>query len=295
MICRPLTIIAVAALGFIAWAPHPAAASSRANSSPQQYYLALGDSLAFGFQLAKFDAQLGQYGTVSPTAFTTGYVDDFAQRISSIQPTIQTMNYGCPGETSAQFLAAAGCPTYPFPLHAGYAGSQMASALAFLHAHPGQVSPITLDIGTNDVEDMVQQCGGYTTASLPCVFAALPGVLVQVSQHLNQIVGELRAAAPSSRIIVMQYYNPIAVNTSLALPSDVIVQALNVVIAEAAGAHGARLADTFQPFNLGPQPQTLCALTLICTPLQDIHPSDAGYQVIAQQFWSASGYVRAAE
>lgn len=292
MMYRRLTIIAVAALGFAAWAPHPAAASSPAISSPQQYYLALGDSLAFGFQLVKFDAQLTQYGTVSPTAFTTGYVDDFAQRIGSIQPSIQTVNYACPGETSAQFLAVAGCPTYPFPLHAGYAGSQMAAAIAFLHAHPGQVSPITLDIGTNDVEDMVQQCGGYTTNSLPCVFTALPGVLAQTSQHLNQIVSALRAAAPSSKIIVMQYYNPIAVDASLGTASDAIVLALNTVIAEAARANGARLADAFTPFNLGPQPQTLCALTLMCTPLQDIHPNDAGYQVIAQQFWATSGYAK---
>jgi hypothetical protein len=38
-----------------------------------------------------------------------------------------------------------------------------------------------------------------------------------------------------------------------------------------------------------PQPATLCALTLFCTALHDIHASDAGYAVIAQQFWLASG------
>ena len=37
---------------------------------------------------------------------------------------------------------------------------------------------------------------------------------------------------------------------------------------------------------------TLCLLSLICTALQDIHPSDAGYAVMARQFWNASGYSR---
>jgi hypothetical protein len=53
------------------------------------------------------------------------------------------------------------------------------------------------------------------------------------------------------------------------------------------------LADAFTPFNLASaEPATLCALTLFCTSLNDIHASDDGYLVIAQQFWSASGYGR---
>jgi hypothetical protein len=44
--------------------------------------------------------------------------------------------------------------------------------------------------------------------------------------------------------------------------------------------------------NGGPQPATLCALTFICTPLQDSHPTDAGYEVIARQIWAASDYDR---
>jgi hypothetical protein len=57
-----------------------------------------------------------------------------------------------------------------------------------------------------------------------------------------------------------------------------------------AAAQRVRVADVATPFNAGPQPATICQLTLVCTPLQDSHPSDAGYQVIAQQFWAASGY-----
>ena len=52
------------------------------------------------------------------------------------------------------------------------------------------------------------------------------------------------------------------------------------------------MADVFGAFNSGPQPTTLCALTFVCTPLQDSHPTDLGYEVIAQQIWTASDYDR---
>jgi hypothetical protein len=173
----------------------------------------------------------------------------------------------------------------------------MGAALAFVRAHPAQVSPITLDIGTNDVETMVQQCGGYSTASLPCISARLPDVLAQVAKNLNQIVGALREVAPSSEIILMEYYNPIAVIPSLTVASNAVVGELNSLIAEVALAQQARVADAFTPFNLASQNpllelQTLCALTLMCSSQPDIHASDAGYLVIAQQFWAASDYAR---
>ncbi|HEX8918174.1 MAG TPA: SGNH/GDSL hydrolase family protein [Chloroflexota bacterium] len=293
MLRRVLSIVAVMALGVVSLRPNSADASAPQFNPPKQYYLALGDSLAFGYQQVKVDQQLAQSGTVNPAAFTTGYVDDFAQMLGVIQPYIQTVNYGCPGETSTEFLSSAGCPTYPFSLHNGFATSQRDAALAFLQAHPGQVSPITLDIGTNDIVNVVAQCGGYSASNLPCIYATLPGVLDQIAVNLNQILSELRTASPSSEIIVMQYYNPIAVIPSLTTASNSVVNALNSVIAAAATANRARLADAFQPFNLAPQePQTLCVLTLMCTAHPDIHASDAGYLVIAQQFWSASDYAQ---
>lgn len=286
---RMLTIFMIVVLGVATLGPKGVEASSAQFNPPKQYYLALGDSLAFGYQQAKF-VQLAQHPPVDPAAFSTGYVDDFTQMLRMIQPTIQTVNYGCPGETTTRFLSSAGCPTYPFALHNGYTTSQMDAALAFLRTHPGQVSPITLDIGSDDVIGLLEGCA---TQSNPqsCIDSVLPGALNQVATNLNSILSELRAASPSSEIIVMEYYNPLAV-TPLADASNAVAVQLNNVIADDAQAHDARVADTFTPFNLAsPQPQTLCALTLMCSD-SDIHASNAGYQVIAQQFWAASGYAR---
>ncbi len=253
-------------------------ASSVLFNPPKQFYLALGDSLAYGFQEAKF---LSELPIVDASTFNTGYVDDFAANLNTVSPGIQTINFGCPGETTASYFVSCGWKAVGhLPLHNDYSGSQEAAALAFLHAHPGQVSPITLDNGAND--------------TTPCLFSPDPTcaatALAAVGKNLNHALGDLRAAAPNAEIIVMEYYDPFA----FAIPTSFTgTEALNAVISAAAAAHGARVADAFTPFNVAlPQPETLCALTLFCTPLNDIHASDAGYLVIARQFWAASDYNR---
>src|SRR5512132_3298290 len=88
-------------------APAAQAAPPPKHNPPKSIYLALGDSLAFGFQEAKFDANLP---TEDPAVFDTGYVDDFAQKLRAIDPKIQTVNLGCPGETTDSLLGLDNCP-----------------------------------------------------------------------------------------------------------------------------------------------------------------------------------------
>ena len=105
---------------------------------PRSYYLALGDSIAYGFQPNKAKP-------APPSAFDTGYVDVFAARLRKLSPKIQVVNYGCPGESTMTFING-GCPWLAEKrrLHDAFKGSQLEAALAFLRAHRGQVSPITL-------------------------------------------------------------------------------------------------------------------------------------------------------
>ena len=122
---------------------------------PKRYYLALGDSHAYGFQGWKFAAGL------PAAAFDTGYVDVFAARLRAIRPDIAVVNYGCPGESSGSFIAGP-ClfDALGLPLHDDFDGSQLAAATAFLDAHPGQVSPITLQLFGNDMLDLIGACAG---------------------------------------------------------------------------------------------------------------------------------------
>src|SRR5450759_2506199 len=68
---------------------------------PQHYYLALGDSLAFGYQAATFNQN---FPAEPPTAFSTGYVDDFARMLQDVRPHLQSINFGCTGETTVTFI-----------------------------------------------------------------------------------------------------------------------------------------------------------------------------------------------
>jgi lysophospholipase L1-like esterase len=246
--------------------PHADAWAGPKHNPPKSVYLALGDSLAFGYQQVKFNAN---FPTENPAVYDTGYVDDFSKDLRSIDRRIQTINVGCPGETTDSLLGLRPCIYHPpFALHTNYTGSQIDAALAVLRAHRGQVSPVTIDIGANDL------LGGAT--------------LSHIQANVSTILDKLRDAAPYTEIIVLGYYNP---EINLLPASDVVVAQLNSVLAQTAAQYRAFFANPMPIFNppVNEIP-TICALTLMCTPLHDIHASDAGYQQIANVLFAASGY-----
>ena len=120
-----------------------------AGGSPAAYYLALGDSMAFGFQPTKATKPPSK---LDPAAFRTGYVDVFAAQLRKLSPKIRVINYGCPGETTVTF-AKGGCDWLKGggKLHNAFRGSQLKAAEAFLRAHPGKVSPITVTLWGADL------------------------------------------------------------------------------------------------------------------------------------------------
>ena len=67
---------------------------------PGSDYLALGDSLAYGYQAAKFRSE---FPNVDESTFDTGYVDDLSAWFQQLKRPIDTTNFGCPGETSDSF------------------------------------------------------------------------------------------------------------------------------------------------------------------------------------------------
>lgn len=250
---------------------------------PKQYYLALGDSLAFGSQQVKFNAN---FPVEPPSAFNTGYVDDLAVMLRGIRPDIQTVNFGCPGETSLTFING-GCSytSRGFSLHNSYSGPQLSAALAFLQEHPGQVSPITINVGGNDFGPLQSICG----SDLSCYEVHGPAILAATRANLDQILGAIRNTAPNAEIITFTTYDL----TVLVDPRfGRFTAAFNDVVTDTARSHSVRVADVFSAFNDGPQPATLCSLTFACTPLRDTHPTDAGYATIAAHIWAVSDYDR---
>jgi lysophospholipase L1-like esterase len=261
-----------------------AGSTSTPSASPNYgYYLSVGDSLAFGFQAAKFEQEL-KARTYAPASFNTGYSDLVLKALQAQTPGLVGTNLGCPGETTVTYLQG-GCVTTKAgeALHVSYAGAQDAAAVAFLRKHSGP-GLITVALGANDLNNTLTSCPDLSVA---CIEPKLPAVFSQVQTNLTKIVGHLHAAAPAAKIVVLQLYNPYAVSVAA---SDLVAQALNEQIADAARASGASLADAYTVFNPGgaSEKTTLCRLTAYCTALKDIHPTDAGYAELATLFLTAA-------
>jgi len=244
-----------------------------ANPPPDTttYYLALGDSLAFGY----------------PSG--VGYADDLQEVLKFSQPGIELIKLGCPGESTVTMIYGKGnCDGTGLYEQYGQSTNQLAAAKWILANMP--VSQVTIDIGPNDVLPCFQQ--GVIKPT--CVTDGLAAV----QTNLPTILGELRARLdPGAKAAGMSFYDPF-----LALwPDDAAQQSLGFINALNAiettnyqqfGFALAPVADVFQtnhpetsPFTLRPINVTrVCVLTLMCTAKADIHPNQLGYWVIAGTF-----------
>jgi lysophospholipase L1-like esterase len=240
---------------------------------PQRYYLALGDSMAYGFQPTKAEA---------PPSAVTGYVGLFAVNLRKLSPKIQIVNYGCPGESTVTFVRG-GCDwlKHGGKLHDAFRGSQLKAALSFLRAHAGQISPITVTLWGNDPPHPLSQNAKRA-----------PRAIASFASRFGVILKQLRAAAPTSEIIVTGAWNPEADRLRQANP---LYRSLDVAIGRVAAASRARVANMFAVFNgsgtVRAQQARLCRLSFICSK-GDPHPTDAGYRAMAGAFMAASGYPR---
>lgn len=277
-----LMVLAVA-VGLLAVSTAGASGPSVTFNPPKTYYLSLGDSIGFGLQVDRL-FELLDAGTYTPDAFNTGYTDDFATQMRQIRPGQQVVNLSCPLETTDTMING-GCPftnDFGLAIHTNYAGSQLDAAIALLRAHPGQVSPITVGIGFNDALGVLaDQCNLDPT----CIDQS--GFVQRLAQNLDHILGALRAAAPNTEIIVVAFYNPLRIYFD---PSTDQIWNQDYVQVEAASAarNRAFFANGFDAISTTDQ---LCQLTFLCTS-GDLHPTDSGYQVLANLIDTVSGYNR---
>ena len=230
---------------------------------PITHYLALGDSLAYGFQ--------------PNDDHTHGYVDDLFTALQS-QGVTSHVNLGCPGETTSTFISGGKC-SYPLK-------SQLAAALADLHQVPtGLASLVTLDIGAND---MLGHMNINVQNKVCTVDMNLFRTDLQtMDQNLTQtILPQLHAALidnsgqSTGNLVLLNYYDPFQ-NTC---PNTLLpIQTLNEHLAHDMQGFGT-LVDIFGAFGGSTTPNTnLCSYTWMCSapPLgPDMHPTTKGYQVI---------------
>ncbi len=169
----------------------------KAKKGKPTAYVAIGDSLAFGYKEATFDdnqvankaacEKLEQTACEPASSFEPGYVGDFAAKLAMTEKkagnTLSTVNLGCPGETSGGVIGdgplgtgleelraaksegalhvSAPCGYQNvdgFPLKTELGGaSELENAVGLLE-HGVDVKAVTINIGSNDELASVAQC-----------------------------------------------------------------------------------------------------------------------------------------
>jgi lysophospholipase L1-like esterase len=264
-------------LGLVVAVASTLALAAPAAADARSYYLALGDSLAAGYQP---DPAISR---------DQGYV---ARVHRALGHGLVLENVACDGATTATLLSGGGGCAYRGGV------SQLAAAESFLRRH--RVRLVTIDIGGNDVN----RCVAGSGIDQACVLAAVG----TAAANLGEIVRRLRAAAPGVRIVGMTYYDPYlaawlqgAAGEAVARQSLVLSRLFDQVLTGVYTAGQVRIADVATAFDttdlstpadlpgVGTVPLAVarvCTWTWMCVPGRppDLHPTSTGYAQIAEAF-----------
>jgi lysophospholipase L1-like esterase len=243
-------------------------------------YLALGDSVSFGYR----EPATSPPPDYSVASSFTGFPEDVASALG-----LHVANASCPGETSASLIndtrPSNGCESTPgggpgyrsaYPLHVRYSGSQLSFAVSYLEHHHG-TRLVTLMIGAND---------GFLceeTTHDHCA-SELPDVLKRISGNVATILRAIRYQAHyRGQIVIVYYYSLDYANAT----DDAQSEALNQAMAAGAAGYHAEIASGYAAMAgaarySGNDTCTAGLLTQLTTGGCGIHPSVAGQDVLAQ-------------
>jgi lysophospholipase L1-like esterase len=248
-------------------------------------YLALGDSVTFGYQ----ESQVVPAPNYADAASFIAYPELLGRELH-----LTVANAACSGETSSSLIDATaqsnGCENTPgkgnvgyrtaFPLHVHYTGSQLAYAVSYLKKHHN-VRLVSLMIGANDF--FVCQ---ETTADHCTSLSEQAAVLATVEKNVKTILSAIRSKAHyGGQIAIVNYYSLDYSSQALNAQSGLLNQAVDT----AARPFHVEVADGFGEFQAGAAHSggkactagLLTQLTGAPTPC-GIHPSYTGQSLLAQ-------------
>jgi lysophospholipase L1-like esterase len=279
--------------------------SARTPVAPSKYLLAVGDSLAAGYQPADRSA-------LPPVDTATGFRDQgypgsYAAGIAAAKG-LALVDLACPGETTSSMLttpAQALCGS----LYEGEFGvaSQIAAATTFLSRTRGRVGLVTVDVGANDLD----HCYSASSVNSGCLESSDVAAVKNLARILTLLVAALHRDDPGARIAGMDYYDPFLglefspgglKSDEIALGSLAATNAFDTELTATfrkLGAIPVGVAAAFRinavtpvvHFDNKTLPQdvaSVCQLTWMCSTKSgqsaDIHPNAAGYRLIAATF-----------
>lgn len=286
---------AVAVGSLIAATPSQAAAPKQPPVTAGSTYLALGDSIAFGYRETD-STHFPKAGYTKASNFV-GYPEFVAKNLH-----LKLTNAACPGETTSAMIDVTrqdnGCQTdykgnpgyrAAYPLHANYGSSttsQLQFADKFLKAHP-KTKLVTLQLGANDGFVCQEKRADHCTSP-----SELTAVGTKIARNIHNIVHNLRNKAHyTGQLIVVNYYSLDQASQQANFQS----QAINSAVFTGVQGFHVRIADAYKLYQnavknapKGDTDPTCSAglLTKLLTPNPQtgncgVHPSQAGQALIA--------------
>ena len=280
-------------------------ADSEATSTvpAEGIYISIGDSYAAGSQPARS-------GRLETTR--NGFAYLIESRVAAAGGHLKLLNFGCSGATSTSVLTHVGCDQAALgPAAAPYSTStQIDAVVAAISQNRSKVRLITIVIGGNDINACLPPSSvELTDGDAACLEAAI----VTLSANLRELLGRIRGVAgPEIQILGLTYPNfylgawllgndaakklaeasiPFFRDRLNPLLQDEYTraQASFADITEASGGYGPFGPTTdMTPYGVIPTPVAqICTLTNYCA-LGDPHPTDEGYEFIADQVMKAT-------
>ncbi len=279
---------------------------SNSNKNLEHYYLAAGDSISFGYQ--------------PDLNFYSGFADDLESQFrqgelnsstSHVHFTNILANFACPGESTTTMIDG-DCPfrkflKEPYVCPAQPTCGQLDAVVNFLVEHKGSVSPVTFELGANDVIADFNANTCTVSSGAATDLATMDGNLTRIDPAhpddatdpnngvLQRLVDALTVAPVpplgpgrlAGDLVMLNYYNPYA----KACPnSAAFIHTLNGHLAADAATFHIPIVDVYTAFGGDANTASkVCTLTWYCSN-QDIHPQTAGYQVIATAVEATLGY-----
>jgi lysophospholipase L1-like esterase len=248
-------------------------------------YLALGDSVTFGYEESQV-VPAPNYGDASSFV---AYPELLGTELH-----LRVANAACSGETSSSLINAAaqsnGCENSiqnpsvgyrtQFPLHVNYSGSQLAYAVSYLKKHKN-VRLVSLMIGANDFfvcqETTPDKCASLGEQS---------AVIGTVEKNVATILKAIRKQAKyNGQIVIVNYYALNYADQTAAQQSALLNQSVD----NAARPFHVEFADGFGVFGAAAAHSAGSSCTAgLLTQLVNgpgpcgIHPSYAGQSLLAQ-------------
>jgi lysophospholipase L1-like esterase len=283
MVCAVAAFVPVTGPAAARKPTRPAAVKKKLPVVPGSQYLALGDSVTFGYVESAVTPAPNYH---DPASFL-GYPLMLRRLLG-----LKVADAACPGETSSSLINPAAqseaCENNPqhtsahyrpmFPLHVSYSGSQLAYAVSYLMRHHN-VRLVSLMIGANDFFACEATTKDACTRS-----SELNALAATVQKNVKTILSAIRNKAHyHGQLVIVNYYSSnyasAVINSAIQFfnhNQDAPAKPFHVEIADGFGVFRAAAAHS------GGDSCKAGLLTQLSTGGCGIHPSYAGQALLAQ-------------